>query len=104
MSRRVIIKSKEVLEVEIANEVVNEMHQQGHTNLTYNQRENKFENQQWDDIKDEAIKKAEKCYGLKLQEFNTTKIEGQLKKQGYGTRRETKDGKIKVIATQRVYA
>ena len=105
MSRKVLIKSEELAEVEIALKVVSELQARGHSKLIYDEQKNKFINEQWDDIADSTIKKAVKSYGLKLQELNASKTEEKLKKEGYVTSRKTQeDGKIKIIAKQRVYA
>ncbi|MBA5249882.1 MAG: hypothetical protein FE834_10220 [Gammaproteobacteria bacterium] len=101
MSRRITVKSKEVLEVDIANEVVREMQ---HSTLTYDQQQQKFLNQEWDDVANNTMQKAMQLYDIKLQEYQATKIEEKCKEQGYITSRKEENGKIKIIAKQRIYA
>lgn len=105
MSRIITIKSNEIIEIDLANEVIEEMREQGHSRLTFNEESKQFTNQQYDDIKNNTIDMAMQLYGSKLQELNLTKAEGKLKKNGYKTRREIeKTGEIKIIAEQNIYA
>ena len=105
MSRKIHITSEELTEVEIALEVVSELQAEGHSRLTYDTQQNKFINEQWDDIADSTIQTAVQSYGLKLQELHAFKAEEKLKEKGYITRRiNQEDGKIKIVAEVRVYA
>ena len=104
MSRKIYIKSQTLLEVKIALEVASEMQAKGCYQLSYDEQQNKFINKQLDDIADDTIAKAVASYGLKLQEYNATQIENKAKEKGYITSRKIQDGKIKIIAIQRVYA
>jgi uncharacterized membrane protein len=117
MSRRVVIKSPAVLsEQDLAEEVVAELRRQGARNLMYDAQERKFANEQYDDVCDETLQKAERLYGLKVnqrreeqlrhqQQLAETLIEN-LKKNGYKDQKIEKqpDGKIKIVAKQYVYA
>lgn len=105
MSRWIEIKSEQVLEIDLAQEVVDELQIQGCRNLKFDQQNHTFTNQQYDDIENNTIAKAMQLYGMKLQEFHLLKVEKNLKNKGYLTnRKQQKDGKVKIVAVQRVYA
>ncbi|MGR3913476.1 MAG: hypothetical protein OD918_02950 [Gammaproteobacteria bacterium] len=105
MSRKITITSEALLDVEAAREVVAEMRAQGHSDLSYDEETKQFVNAQWDDVADDTVPEAVRCYGLKVQERMASQTEQRLQAQGYATSRKVQgDGKIKIIAKQRVYA
>lgn len=105
MSRRITIKSSvEILEPDLAKEVVEEMRREGVYSLTFDEQRRAFSNQQYDDIKDNSILHAERRYGLKLQEYSAKLATERLKKRGYSVKTVKEGDKIKIVAKQRVYA
>ena len=101
MSRRITVTSKEVVEVDLAEEVVQEM---GHPSLKFNLESRRFENRQYDDVRDTTIQKAMRQYHQKLKQRNIEKATAALNRQGYQVKMVEDGSTTKFVAVQRVYA
>ena len=105
MSRKITIRStKQILEKDLALEVVSEMLKNNQFNLKYDINKQVFISEQIDDHIDKSIlDEAEKLYYLKVQKRREEQLESKLKKNGYIVEKIKQDGKIKIIAKQRIY-
>ena len=101
MSRRITVTSKEIVEIDLAEEVVQELNQQS---LTFNLEKMRFENRQYDDIRDTTIQKAMGIYYKKLKQRNIEKVTAALKKHNYHVNMTDDSNATKIVAVQRVYA
>lgn len=101
MSRRIVVKSEQIEETDLALEVIEEL--QMHS-LRFNKENCRFENLQDEHAADKAIKTATKLYYQKRVLKNTRNITEALEKAGYKSTQKEVDGKIKIVAVQRVYA
>ena len=101
MSRIITISSnEEILEVDLAEEVVREI-----SNIDFDKNKKIFTSSQNEHLIDKSIfEKAEKLYYKKLQKRREQQLEEKLKSSGYKIEKIKKDGKIKIVAKQRIYA
>lgn len=101
MSRIIKIFSEQIEEVDLATEVVKEL---GLASLKFNKEKQCFENQQYDDISNNTIQKAENLYYEKRITRNTALVQEALKKSKYKVTLNKENNKTKIVAVQRVYA
>ena len=101
MSRRITVTSEEIAEVDLADEVVVEM---GKSSLSFNSQKKRFENRQYDDVRDTTVQAAEKLYYRKLKQRNMEKVVAALKRNNYEANIVSEGNTTKIVAVQRVYA
>ena len=101
MSRRIEIKSELIEEIDLVEEVLNEINARS---LSFDEKQKCFVNQQYDDIADNTIKKAEQLYYEKRRQRNIEKVKEALEKQGYRSTIKDENNKTKIVGVQLVYA
>ena len=105
MSRKVTITSaEEIVEVDLAEEVVKELRL---PSLTFDSTQLRFANVQYDDdVGNSAIQRAERLYYDKRKQRNMEKVEAALRRRRYQVKKvhDKNTNKVKIVATQRVYA
>lgn len=105
MSRIVTIKStSEIVEKDIAEDVVAELRAQGKHALAYDEQAKCFTDQQYDDRTDSTVAEAEHRYFVKLQQRVVEQAEKTFEASKYKIEKVREGNKIKLVARRPVYA